>query len=55
MRNEPHFTPAQLRNHFDFLLYKDLIPVITEPEKLYTVAELQSFIEEFAGKEEEVC
>lgn len=55
MKNEVHFTAAQFRNHPEFLIYKDLISVIADENKLYTEAEFQKLIDSYAGKEEERC
>lgn len=50
MTNAQH-TPEQLKQANEFIEYKDLITVITDPKKLYTKPELAALIKETLKKE----
>lgn len=47
---EPVFTPEQLENSNEFVIYKDLIRVLTKKGEVYTKAQLKEMIEETIGK-----
>lgn len=55
MDNKVRNTPDKWMEKLEFSLYKDLLPCITEPGKLYTEKELETIIAQVVGKEEEGC
>lgn len=51
MAKESFFTPEQLKQAQEFVIYKDLITTITDPNKTYTKAEIQALINAYLNKE----
>lgn len=51
MANNAIHTPAQLKQANEFLVYKDLISAITDPNKTYTKDEIRAMIKAFLNKE----
>lgn len=45
------FLPKQLKQHPDFVEYQDVIAVILDPNKFYTLGQAMAEIKKFLNKE----